>query len=522
MELPQEMAIWPAGLDDPGASQAIRRAPDPRTVAELLVESCLRLTGAEVVIASLDVGAPLTVTAPPGVIVADPPGLHADAAAHLSLPADGAAALRLALERGDGSRLGVVEIRSPAAFDAEVMRTISALVELSGEVFERLLDRADRELAAGQLRHAQRIEAVGQLAGGVAHDFNNLLTAMMGYAELALRATDPNSGVARDLEELVATAKSGAQLTNQLLAFSRRQPLELSEVDINDAVLKVVPLLNRLIGDGVSLTTSLMGAPCVSVVDRGQLEQALVNLVVNARDAVEGRGDVRIETGREDVVERRVASDGSIVEPGSYAVLAVHDGGCGIEPALLASIFEPFFTTKPTGKGTGLGLAMAHSTVVHSGGAIDVRSTVGSGTTFRILLPFTDASDRVRSVLLVEDEAGIRSLLRRLLEDAGWQVVEARDGQEAMALAADMEHLDLLLTDIGLPRLPGTAVAEQLRQQRETLPVVFISGFPEDPPVEALGDNTAFLPKPFTGDDLLAAIERLVPRRAGSGRGAAR
>lgn len=514
LEAHQGVVAWPGSLDDLRAPQvALRQARDPRSLAEGLADLCRRVTSADAAIVHLGLEREVIVVSPTDLTVADPPQLDADAA-FLSLAADGAAAVRFALEGVDGSRLGIVELRSPAVVGPEAIATVRVLVELAGEVLERI--RSAREgVAGGRLGHSQRIEAIGQLAGGVAHDFNNLLTAMMGYGELALRSADPTSSVARDLEELLATARSGAQLTGQLLAFSRHQPAQLAEVDLNDVVQKLVPLLTRLIGDGVSLHTSLSNEPCTSIADRAQLEQTLVNLVVNARDAVDGRGDVRIATAHEHVGERRLAADGAHIPAGSYAVLSVRDNGCGMEPAVVRQMFDPFFTTKAAGKGTGLGLAMAHATVSQAGGAIDVETVRGEGTTFRVLLPLADPGDsEAPCVLLVEDEAAIRSLLSRLLGDAGWNVVEARDGEQALSMAAELGHLDLVVTDIGLPRLPGTAVVERLRERRVDLPVLFISGFPEDPTSELRAPHTDFLAKPFSGDELLRRIGALLPHGA--------
>jgi PAS domain S-box-containing protein len=384
-----------------------------------------------------------------------------------------------------------------------------------------LADITDRRSLEMQFRQAQKMEAVGQLAGGVAHDFNNLLTAIIGYARFALeRGADGEQR--RDLEEIVKAAGRAAALTKQLLSFSRRHVMETVSIDLNLLIVDMVTMLRRMIGEDIELTTSL--GPDLSVVraDRGQLEQVLMNLVVNARDASVGGGSILIET-------RAVTVDAPPphpeLKPGSYVTLTVTDNGCGMSDETKIRLFEPFFTTKPRGQGTGLGLATVYGIVMQTGGAIDVESEPGRGSSFTVYLPTekgpAHAVDRplepqrataTATVLLVEDEQAVRELVRIILERAGYSVVEAANADEAETLFAAMRSIDLLLTDVVMPGVSGFELFNRLHTQLPSLRVLFISGYTDYAMFDAtiVERDLAFLEKPFSAEGLVAKVREVL------------
>ena len=383
-------------------------------------------------------------------------------------------------------------------------------------------DVSERRRLEEELRQAQKMEAVGRLAGGIAHDFNNLLTAIGGYGGLALDRLKVGQTVERrDLEEIVRAAKRAAELTGQLLAFSRKQILQPKRVDVNELVRDLTRMLTRLIDADIEIRTDLERDLSAVKADPAQLEQVLLNLVVNARDAMPDGGRLTIAT---ETVDVDGSGDDETVLPGRYVVLSVRDTGTGMDEDTRARLFEPFFTTKEVGKGTGLGLAMVYGFVKQSGGFVTVDTAPEQGTSFHIYLqpldvePFetgtlepSAASSTPGSevVLLVEDEEIVRKLIRQMLEQSGYRVVEARDGEEALRLAGDgLEHADLLLTDAVMPKLGGPALAERMAEAFPTLKVVFMSGYTEEAIVKdgVLRPGTRFLQKPFTA----AQLERSV------------
>ncbi len=369
-----------------------------------------------------------------------------------------------------------------------------------------------------QLRQAQKIEAIGRLAGGVAHDFNNVLTAIMGYADLLMddfREDDPRY---RDLGEIKKAAERAAALTRQLLAFSRKQVLQPIILDVNEVVGNIDRLLRRLLGDEIEFTID--PGPSLGRVraDAGQLEQVLINLAVNARDAMPEGGRLFITTRNADIT-REEATARPPIEPGSYVLLTVADTGHGIDPTIRAHVFEPFFTTKPQGQGTGLGLATVYGVVKQSGGYIFLDSDPGKGTTFRIYLPQVGgapgAPDIVleqpmhegRTVLIVEDEPAVRSLASGVLRRQGFRVLEAADADSAMRAMATDTAIDLLLTDIVMPGTRGDALAGQLRERRPTLKVVFMSGYVEEQVRSHAKENgIPFVQKPFAPTTLVQVV----------------
>ena len=377
-----------------------------------------------------------------------------------------------------------------------------------------------RAAQSERLRQAQKMEAVGQLAGGIAHDFNNLLLAIRGFAEHAESSLEPSSTARNDIREVIASADRAKALTSQLLAFSREQVLSPVVIDPNAAVSKVVTLVERLIGKDVTIEVGLdPDAPRIEV-DEGQFGQVIVNLAVNARDAMPDGGLLTITTARSDLAPA-AAGD----EPGPWVVVSVTDTGGGIDEQTLARIFDPFFTTKAEASGTGLGLATVSGIVAQSRGYVSVESTLGHGTTFEVFFPATEKglamepeapapishqAAAAETVLLVDDNDIVRTLVAQTLEDRGYAVVEARNGSEALALAAGAAgEIDLLLTDLTMPGMSGLELARHL----DHLPVLYMSGHPKDFNASP-SETRAFIQKPFAMAELTQAVGTLLARAA--------
>jgi signal transduction histidine kinase/ActR/RegA family two-component response regulator len=418
-----------------------------------------------------------------------------------------------------GEILRPVDVSGIAVFAnhvAAVWHKITLLQESRGRLEE--LQRVQ-----GQLLQAQKMEAIGRLAGGVAHDFNNQLTAIIGTAELLRDEFVDNADVRGELEEILATAQRSAALTQQLLAFSRKQRTRPVLLDPDALVGNMQKMLSRLIGEDVSLGLELASGPCRVRADPGQLEQVVMNLVVNARDAMPRGGELRITTGRCDV-ESGAASGRVDAEPGPYVRISVSDTGTGIDEETRNHLFEPFFTTKPEGVGTGLGLATAYGIVRQCGGFIDVQSQPGVGSTFSIHLPLQDGTaadetpmrDETRStggterILLVEDDALVRDLVRRILVRGGFTVLEACDGSEGIQVEETAEGtIDLLLTDVVMPGpLNSIEMVERIVRRRPGIRVLFTSGYPDQAVARhgALNPSYGLLVKPFTSGQLLNAV----------------
>ena len=387
-------------------------------------------------------------------------------------------------------------------------------------------DVTERRQLEEQLRHSQKMEAVGRLAGGIAHDFNNLLTVIKGYSDLMLAEVRPGDRMRNEVEEIRRAADRAATLTRQLLAFSRRQVLEPRVLDLNSVVNNMDRLLRRLIGDDVEFYSALDGNLGMVKADPGQIEQVIMNLAVNARDAMPTGGRLTIETSNVELDEVYARENG-LADGGRFVMLAVTDNGQGIEPEVRSQIFEPFFTTKELGKGTGLGLSTVYGIVKQSGGHISCYSELGKGTCFKVYLPtvtgkvappdtgtapraaITQHRKSDETVLLVEDEDGVRALVRQVLERDGYKVIEARNGAEALLSSEQFEgKLDLLLTDVVLAHMSGREIAKEVMSKRKDTKVLFISGYTEEAIVRhgVLESGTAFLQKPFTP----AALSRKV------------
>jgi len=385
-----------------------------------------------------------------------------------------------------------------------------------------------------QLRQAQKMEAVGRLAGGVAHDFNNLLMAMTGYADLLLRAMRQDDPHRRYVGEIQKAAHRAAALTQQLLAFSRKQVLSPKILDLNTSVIDIERMLRRLIGEDVELVTDLAPDLGLVKVDPHQVDQVILNLVVNARDAMPKGGKLTIRTANV-YLDEQFAKTHPEGASGEYVMLSVSDTGCGMDPDTLSRIFEPFFTTKPMGKGTGLGLSTVYGIVRQSGGQIDVESEVGKGSTFRIYLPrvsepamerstanpYGDLPGGTETVLLVEDEDTVRSVVRGVLQSSGYNVLEAASGEEALGVCEGHRGpIHLVVTDVVMPGISGRELAERLAERIPDLRVLYMSGHTDDSVLRhgVMTGGGAFLQKPFSPEVLVRRVRELLDTPAnGSG-----
>ena len=410
-----------------------------------------------------------------------------------------------------------------------VLATTAAVRDEAGEVVAYrgiLRDVTDQRRLEQGLLQAQKMEAVGRLAGGVAHDFNNLLTAILGFSELlALRQHDPE--VRSAAEAISAAAQRGAELTNQLLAFGRRQVLRPAVLDLNQVLEGLQQLLRRVIPEHIEISLELDPRSDPVEIDRTQIEQAIVNLAFNARDAMPGGGRLVLRTSPLEVADGSRVIPG--LAPGRYLRVSVHDTGMGIEESVREHIFEPFFTTKGASRGTGLGLATVYAAVTATGGAIDVASEVGVGTTFDLYLPAAADQCPARAVappqrapapgaerlLLVEDDPNVQRVVQQMLENRGYTVLVADDGEAGLDLARrEGANLDLVVSDVVMPRMNGVELASRLRTELPHVRVLLISGYAKDQ--EQLdegflnGELGAFLQKPFKPDDLARTIRQLL------------
>jgi two-component system cell cycle sensor histidine kinase/response regulator CckA len=397
------------------------------------------------------------------------------------------------------------------------------MIAVSRDISARKRMERDRETLDEQLRQAQKMEAVGRLAGGIAHDFNNLLTVVIGRSQILASRFGADDPRRREIEMIESAAHRGASLTRQLLTFSRRQVIEPKPVDLNAVVRGIESLLRRVIGEDVELVTVLAPDLGATRADPSQLEQVLMNLAVNSRDAMPHGGRLTIETGNADL-DAAYAEGHVDVQPGPYVMLAVSDSGHGMDAATKARIFEPFCTTKGPGKGTGLGLATVHGIVKQSGGHIWAYSEVGRGTTFRLYFPRLSvaphageapaagsAAGGAETILLVEDDEQVRTLARQILAQSGYQLLVARGPSEAVELAARPGRIDLLVTDVIMPEMSGLTLARRILDAHPETRVLYMSGYAAEAfDREAEGPLLVLLQKPFTVNTLTAKVREVL------------
>jgi PAS domain S-box-containing protein len=450
------------------------------------------------------------------------------------------AALELFGRRRDGSEFPA-EISLSSIETEDGTLAIAAIRDVServaaGRERERLKTEAEGERLQNQLNQAQRLESLGQLAGGIAHDFNNLLAVIINYAAFVASDLDAAAGIEgedrwrgtrEDVEQIRLAGERAAHLTHQLLSFARREVVQPEVVDVNDVVGDIEQLLRRTLGEHVELHSSLAADLSPVLIDPGRLEQVLVNLAVNARDAMLDGGALWVDTANMDVDEDYAASRPEL-SPGPYVCLRVSDTGMGMSPETVQRAFDPFFTTKPPGQGTGLGLATVYGIIQQAGGRLQIYSEPDVGSTFTVLLPATDritspaelsANSPVRrgeeTILLVEDEQALREVTRRILTGAGYQVIVAENGPKALAAASGYAgSIDLLLSDVIMPQMPGPQLSVQLLAERPSVRVLLMSGFAQ-PILDSGGHldaGMALIEKPFSGPGLLAKVAQVLER----------
>jgi len=415
-----------------------------------------------------------------------------------------------------------------------MLESRASTIMKAGEVEKLVIvnrDVTERKHLEEQFRQSQKMEAVGRLSGGVAHDFNNLLGVIIGYGEIVQEGTAADSPLRTCVDEMLKAGHRAAGLTRQLLAFSRQQVMDPKVLDLNSVVKDMEKMLKRLISEDIQLKTDLDPALARIKADQGQIEQVLMNLAVNARDAMPNGGELTITGSNFRMDQDFVRRYPYPVLVGDYVLLSVSDNGIGMDAATRARVFEPFFTTKEKGKGTGLGLSTVYGVVKQSGGYIEVHSEPGAGATFKIYLPKVEealdpqkqavelpASLRgTETVLLVEDEIALRTLSRQLLKLCGYDVLEAASGAEALRISQEhTERIHLLLTDVVMPGMSGRVLADQIVKQRPDTQVVYMSGYTGQTVGEhgVLAEGSFFLPKPFTREALARKVRRALDGRS--------
>jgi two-component system cell cycle sensor histidine kinase/response regulator CckA len=392
-----------------------------------------------------------------------------------------------------------------------------------------VVDISEHKQLSQQLSQSQKMQAIGQLAGGIAHDFNNLLTAMIGYCDLLLLRHSPTDLSFNDIMQIKQNANRAAILVRQLLAFSRQQTLQPKVIDVTEILAELSILLQRLIGPTIVLQVVHARDLWLVKVDQGQLEQVIMNLAVNARDAMVDGGNLIISTGNF-VVQTPVQAGHETMPPGEYIYIKVEDSGVGIPPENLNRIFDPFFSTKPIGAGTGLGLSTVYGIVKQTGGYVTVESEVGRGTIFSIYLPKNNTVDSqtegtltepsqiadltgTATILLVEDEDAVRLFSARALRDKGYNVLDASNGYDALKIIEEYgQPVDLVVTDVVMAPMDGPTLASRLSEKIPNVKIIFISGYTEDSFRNQLKENTQvhFLPKPFSLKDLARKVKQVL------------
>jgi len=431
------------------------------------------------------------------------------------------------LRRGERVSLSEVRARTKSGKERELLLSADP-VQVQGQpcILSIMRDVTEQRLREQQSQQAQRMEAIGRLAGGVAHDFNNILMIASANVQLLEQSKHDPAKIERYAHQIQNATERGASLTRQLLAFGRRQMLNPSVLDLNAVVTELWKMLPRLLGEDIETVLSLDSAQGLVSADRGQLEQVIMNLAVNGRDAMPQGGRLTVETTNEVIDDTLVRVHGGDIPPGRYVVLAVSDTGIGMSPEVQAQVFDPFFTTKELGKGTGLGLATVYGIVKQSGGYICVHSQLGSGATFKVYLPRVEAKTPVReanltrehvpagsgTILLVEDEVALREVTSEYLRSKGYAVVDAGDGVAALQLCkSHTGPIDLLITDVVMPGSSGPSVAKAVLEARPGLRTIFMSGYTDRTLIpELLGPNAAFLQKPVSLDALARKVHSML------------
>ena len=452
---------------------------------------------------------------------------------------DGISALALAREKrpevpfifisGSLGEERAIETLKSGATDYVLKHRLSRLVPSVRRALDEVAAQRERKHLEEQLRQSQKMEAIGRLAGGIAHDFNNLLTAIIGYSQLLLCRLNEDDPMRMEIEEIEKSGRRAASLTSQLLAFSRKQVIQPKVLDLNAVISDLDKMLRRVIGEDIELLNVLDRTLAPVKMDPGQVEQIIMNLAVNGRDAMPQGGRLTIETRNVEFDEHFTDSN-VLIPPGTYVLLSVSDTGCGMDLETQLQMFEPFFTTKPTGKGTGLGLSTVYGIVKQSGGDISVYSEPGRGTTFRIYLPMAReraesipaestivaASPSSETILVVEDEETVRRLAREVLKMQGYTVLEARDGLEALAICDQQDMtIDLMLTDVVMPRISGPKLIKRALSIRPEMRIVCMSGYTDTSMLDhgEFDPSIPFLQKPFTPGALARKVREVLDSR---------
>lgn len=471
-------------------------------------------------------------------------GEHVPGTEYRFWPSDGepvwtrvsATPLRASEDSGDiiGAVAVIIDIDEQKQAQASLLEAASQLedqvsqrtAELQAALGRLKGETAERERAEDSLRQSQKMEAVGQLTGGIAHDFNNMLTGIIGSLDLMRRRIGAGrlDSIDRYMDAASASAQRAAALTQRLLAFSRRQSLDPQPVDVNQLIEAMRDLVERAVDERIDLEFILAPNLPAGVVDRHQFENAVLNLAINARDAMPNGGLLTIETGVIDLDEAYARARPGIA-PGRYVTVGVSDTGVGMPPDMIDKVFDPFFTTKPIGQGTGLGLSMVYGFAQQSGGQVRIHSRVGAGTSVKLYLPTTQAQPAAAAaaefpasagdgerVVLIEDDPAVRMLVREVLEELRYNSIEFAEPLTAVPYLASNERIDLMISDVGLPGMTGRELAETARTHRPELPILFITGYAENAAIRAgfLRENMAMITKPFSLDELAVKIKEML------------
>ena len=420
--------------------------------------------------------------------------------------------------RKDGSPLYASVISRPMMVDGKMTGVFGVISDIT----ERKIAEEERRKLEEQLAQSQKIESIGKLTGGIAHDFNNLLTVIIGYAEMLMFSVPEKAEYKEDIDQIMSAGKYAKELTQQLLAFSRKQVLEIQTLDVKTILQNIEKLIRRLIGENISVEIHIHPDTGLVNADISQIEQVLMNLCINARDAMPKDGDIIIET-KNTVLDEHYASMHTEVTPGNYVQISVSDTGTGMDSETLARIFDPFFTTKEKGKGTGLGLSTVYGIVKQHGGSVSVYSEVDKGTTFNVFLPqavtensllpeqktTTDISGKGENILVIEDDNQVRRMVCRMLAHLGYNPIDALTPKEGIEYLRQNENIDLLLTDIIMPGTSGKRIAEEAAILKPGIKIVYMSGYTDEVIAHhgILEKNTRLLSKPFSEKKLNQKIQ---------------